>query len=194
MFLVFLVQFLKKTLTHSWSLDFIKTRFVHKHCIIYRLIGMWRASVQSQRSSCPGSFSGRRTKSGRAKSVDTLEWWLVKRNSCLIIVSCGLRIKLSQTRTFPIPLSIVRSYVGVSMKILCLLSLYTRFVATLIRILGFYLIAHCCCFCHLESSSPEMHGTITGVFKNQIDWIPLNTGSVRPTQGKAWYVSPQCSA
>jgi arsenic resistance protein ArsH len=34
-----------------------------------------------------------------------------------------------------------------------------------------------------------MHGTITGVFKNQIDWIPLNTGSVRPTQGKTWYVS-----
>jgi arsenic resistance protein ArsH len=32
--------------------------------------------------------------------------------------------------------------------------------------------------------SPEMHGQITGVFKNQIDWIPLNTGSVRPTQGK----------
>lgn len=32
--------------------------------------------------------------------------------------------------------------------------------------------------------SPEMHGTITGVMKNQIDWIPLNTGSVRPTQGK----------
>jgi arsenic resistance protein ArsH len=29
-----------------------------------------------------------------------------------------------------------------------------------------------------------MHGQITGVFKNQIDWIPLNTGSVRPTQGK----------
>lgn len=32
--------------------------------------------------------------------------------------------------------------------------------------------------------SPEMHGQITGVFKNQIDWIPLNTGSIRPTQGK----------
>jgi arsenical resistance protein ArsH len=32
--------------------------------------------------------------------------------------------------------------------------------------------------------SPEMHGATTGVFKNQIDWIPLNTGSVRPTQGK----------
>mmetsp|Transcript_12460 Transcript_12460/g.28348 ORF Transcript_12460/g.28348 Transcript_12460/m.28348 type:complete len:141 (+) Transcript_12460:50-472(+) len=29
-----------------------------------------------------------------------------------------------------------------------------------------------------------MHGTITGVFKNQIDWLPLNTGSVRPTQGR----------
>lgn len=32
--------------------------------------------------------------------------------------------------------------------------------------------------------SPEMHGTITGTFKNQIDWLPLNTGSVRPTQGR----------
>ena len=29
-----------------------------------------------------------------------------------------------------------------------------------------------------------MHGQITGVFKNQIDWLPLNTGSVRPTQGR----------
>ena len=34
-------------------------------------------------------------------------------------------------------------------------------------------------------SSPEMHGTITGVFKNQIDWIPLSIGAVRPTQGRA---------
>ncbi len=33
-------------------------------------------------------------------------------------------------------------------------------------------------------SSPEMHGTITGVMKNQIDWIPLNTGAMRPTQGR----------
>lgn len=32
--------------------------------------------------------------------------------------------------------------------------------------------------------SPEQHGTITGVFKNQIDWIPLSLGSVRPTQGR----------
>lgn len=37
--------------------------------------------------------------------------------------------------------------------------------------------------------SPEMHGTITGVFKNQIDWIPLNTGSVRPTQGRTCLVA-----
>ena len=36
--------------------------------------------------------------------------------------------------------------------------------------------------------SPEMHGTITGTFKNQIDWIPLNTGSVRPTQGRTCLV------
>jgi len=33
-------------------------------------------------------------------------------------------------------------------------------------------------------SCPEMHGTITGVFKNQIDWIPLTLGAVRPTQGR----------
>ncbi|EMC97433.1 hypothetical protein BAUCODRAFT_33149 [Baudoinia panamericana UAMH 10762] len=32
--------------------------------------------------------------------------------------------------------------------------------------------------------SPEQHGTLTSVFKNQIDWIPLSTGSVRPTQGR----------
>ena len=33
-------------------------------------------------------------------------------------------------------------------------------------------------------SSPEMHGNITGVLKNQIDWIPLSQGAIRPTQGK----------
>jgi len=33
-------------------------------------------------------------------------------------------------------------------------------------------------------SSPEMHGNITGILKNQIDWIPLSLGAVRPTQGK----------
>lgn len=33
-------------------------------------------------------------------------------------------------------------------------------------------------------SSPEKHGTITGILKNQIDWIPLNVGAVRPTQGR----------
>lgn len=33
-------------------------------------------------------------------------------------------------------------------------------------------------------SCPEMHGAITGVFKNQIDWIPLSIGAVRPTQGR----------
>ncbi len=29
-----------------------------------------------------------------------------------------------------------------------------------------------------------MHGNITGILKNQIDWIPLNIGSIRPIQGK----------
>ena len=33
-------------------------------------------------------------------------------------------------------------------------------------------------------SSPERHGSMTGVMKSQIDWIPLSVGSVRPTQGK----------
>ncbi|ATQ42001.1 arsenical resistance protein ArsH [Caulobacter mirabilis] len=32
--------------------------------------------------------------------------------------------------------------------------------------------------------SPERHGAITGVMKSQIDWIPLEIGSVRPTQGR----------
>ncbi|WP_411823212.1 arsenical resistance protein ArsH [Leptospira sp. 'Mane'] len=33
-------------------------------------------------------------------------------------------------------------------------------------------------------SSPEMHGNMTGLMKTMIDWIPLNIGAVRPTQGK----------
>ncbi len=33
-------------------------------------------------------------------------------------------------------------------------------------------------------SSPELHGNISGVMKNQIDWIPLTLGAIRPTQGK----------
>lgn len=33
-------------------------------------------------------------------------------------------------------------------------------------------------------SSPEMHGTITGTMKTQIDWIPLAFQAVRPTQGR----------
>jgi len=32
--------------------------------------------------------------------------------------------------------------------------------------------------------SPERHGAMTGVMKAQIDWIPLSSGAVRPTQGK----------
>lgn len=33
-------------------------------------------------------------------------------------------------------------------------------------------------------TSPERHGAITGIMKAQIDWIPLEIGSVRPTQGR----------
>ncbi|MBE0442491.1 MAG: arsenical resistance protein ArsH [Psychrobacter sp.] len=32
--------------------------------------------------------------------------------------------------------------------------------------------------------SPERHGSMTSIMKAQIDWIPLSSGSVRPTQGK----------
>jgi len=32
--------------------------------------------------------------------------------------------------------------------------------------------------------SPERHGAMTGILKAQIDWIPLEIGAVRPTQGK----------
>lgn len=41
-------------------------------------------------------------------------------------------------------------------------------------------------------SSPEMHGNVTGVFKNQIDWIPLSIGAVRPTQGRTLAVMQVC--
>ena len=40
--------------------------------------------------------------------------------------------------------------------------------------------------------SPEVHGAITGVFKNQIDWLPLELGSVRPTQGRTLAVMQVC--
>ena len=33
-------------------------------------------------------------------------------------------------------------------------------------------------------SSPELHGNISGLMKTQIDWIPLNMGGIRPTQGR----------
>lgn len=36
---------------------------------------------------------------------------------------------------------------------------------------------------HVEMLATQ-HGQLTAAFKNQIDWIPLSTGSVRPTQGR----------
>ncbi|MDO6568374.1 arsenical resistance protein ArsH [Alteromonas sp. 1_MG-2023] len=32
--------------------------------------------------------------------------------------------------------------------------------------------------------SPERHGSMTGIIKSIIDWVPLSIGAVRPTQGK----------
>lgn len=40
--------------------------------------------------------------------------------------------------------------------------------------------------------SPERHGAMTGIFKSQIDWIPLSIGAVRPTQGKTLAVMQVC--
>ena len=33
-------------------------------------------------------------------------------------------------------------------------------------------------------SSPERHGTLSGIMKVMIDWLPLSEGGVRPTQGR----------
>ena len=40
--------------------------------------------------------------------------------------------------------------------------------------------------------SPERHGAMSGVFKAQIDWIPLALGAIRPTQGKTLAVMQVC--
>lgn len=32
--------------------------------------------------------------------------------------------------------------------------------------------------------SPERHGSMTGIIKAQIDWLPLSQGGMRPTQGR----------
>ena len=40
--------------------------------------------------------------------------------------------------------------------------------------------------------SPERHGSMTGVMKAQIDWIPLSLGAVRPTQGKTLALMQVC--
>lgn len=32
--------------------------------------------------------------------------------------------------------------------------------------------------------SPEIHGNFSACFKNQVDWMPLSEGAIRPTQGK----------
>ena len=40
--------------------------------------------------------------------------------------------------------------------------------------------------------SPERHGAMTGIIKSQIDWVPLNMGGVRPTQGKTLAIMQVC--
>jgi arsenic resistance protein ArsH len=40
--------------------------------------------------------------------------------------------------------------------------------------------------------SPERHGAMTGVFKSQIDWLPLEIGSIRPTQGRTLALMQVC--
>lgn len=40
--------------------------------------------------------------------------------------------------------------------------------------------------------SPERHGTVSAVLKNQIDWIPLEQGALRPSQGRTLAVMQVC--
>jgi arsenical resistance protein ArsH len=40
--------------------------------------------------------------------------------------------------------------------------------------------------------SPARHGAVTAVMKNQIDWIPLEQGAVRPSQGRTLAVMQVC--
>ena len=40
--------------------------------------------------------------------------------------------------------------------------------------------------------SPERHGAMTGILTSQIDWVPLNMGGVRPTQGKTLAIMQVC--
>ncbi|MEZ5899856.1 MAG: arsenical resistance protein ArsH [Hyphomicrobiaceae bacterium] len=41
-------------------------------------------------------------------------------------------------------------------------------------------------------SSPERHGAMSAILKAQIDWLPLNSGAVRPTQGKTLALLQVC--
>jgi arsenic resistance protein ArsH len=40
--------------------------------------------------------------------------------------------------------------------------------------------------------SPERHGSMTGIMKAQIDWLPLSLGGLRPTQGRTLAVMQVC--
>lgn len=40
--------------------------------------------------------------------------------------------------------------------------------------------------------SPERHGSMSGIMKAQIDWLPLSMGGVRPTQGRTLAVMQVC--
>jgi arsenical resistance protein ArsH len=37
-----------------------------------------------------------------------------------------------------------------------------------------------------------IHASQTGIFKQQIDWIPLSSGAVRPTQGRTLAIAQVC--
>lgn len=40
--------------------------------------------------------------------------------------------------------------------------------------------------------SPERHGALTAVMKNQIDWIPMEQGAIRPSQGRTLALMQVC--
>ncbi|EUC40117.1 hypothetical protein COCMIDRAFT_41505 [Bipolaris oryzae ATCC 44560] len=40
--------------------------------------------------------------------------------------------------------------------------------------------------------SPEQHRNLIAGFKNQVDWIPLSTGSIHPTRGRTLAIAQAC--
>ncbi|MBS0422586.1 MAG: arsenical resistance protein ArsH [Proteobacteria bacterium] len=86
---------------------------------------------------------------------------LLVQEAARILQALGAETKIFDPRDLPLPDSVPATHPKVQE----------------LRSLSLWSEAHVWC-------SPERHGAISGVMKAQIDWIPLEVGSVRPTQGR----------